>query len=71
MAYLYRFTVDLGSRLVTAIIHAEDDDAAFTHLDVELEKYYLKVPEKVVAILREKKRLGKRSGYILDGEEGE
>ena len=69
MAYLYRFEVQLEQKEVVAIIHAEDDEAAFTHLDVELEKFYLSAPEIRDVTLREKKRIGKRSGYILDEDE--
>ena len=69
MAYLYRFEVQLNTKEIVAIIHAEDDAAAFTHLDVELEKFYLSAPEIRDVTLREKKRIGKRSGYILDEDE--
>ncbi|WP_050615587.1 DUF3906 family protein [Bacillus testis] len=69
MAYLYRFDVSLGHKDVTAIITAENDEAAFAHLDVELEKFYLRNPSVQGVTLREKKRLGKQSGYILDEDE--
>jgi len=69
MAYLYRFEVQLNKKDIVAIIHAEDDTAAFTHLDVELEKFYLSSPEVREVTMREKKRIGKRSGYILDEDE--
>ena len=69
MAYLYRFEVQLNTKEIVAIIHAEDDTAAFSHLDVELEKFYLSAPEIHEVTLREKKRIGKRSGYILDEDE--
>ena len=69
MAYLYRFDVNTIQKDVVAIIHAENDDAAFAHLDIELEKFYLKKPDIKEVILREKKGLGKRSGFILDEDE--
>lgn len=69
MAYLYRFDVALEAKEIVSIIYAENDEAAFQHLDVELEKFYLKGPRVKGIILREKKRLGKKSGYILDPEE--
>lgn len=69
MAYLYRFDVALEAREIVSVIFAENDEAAFQHLDVELEKFYLKGPKVKEIILREKKRLGKKSGYILDQEE--
>ncbi|MCG1023637.1 DUF3906 family protein [Sutcliffiella horikoshii] len=69
MAYLYRFDVTIEAKEVVSVIFAENDEAAFEHLDVELEKFYLKEPAVKEVILREKKRLGKKSGYILDPEE--
>jgi hypothetical protein len=69
MAYLYRFEVNFDMKNVDAIILAEDDEAAFRHLDVELEKFYLKQPVIKEIVLREKKRSGKKSGYILDIDE--
>lgn len=69
MAYLYRFEVGLSNKDVVAIIHAENDEAAFLHLDIELEKFYLRAPDVREITLREKKRIGKRSGYILDEDE--
>lgn len=69
MAYLYRFGVSLPEKEVIAVIYAENDERAFTQLDVELEKFYLKEPAVQDVTLREKKRLGKGSGYILDEDE--
>ena len=69
MAYLYRFDVNLGKKDVVAIISAENDEAAFLHLEVELEKVYLRLPDVQEITLREKKRLTKRAGYILDEDE--
>lgn len=69
MAYLYRFEVQLKEKEIVAVIYAEDDVAAFKQLDVELEKFYLSPPEVQNVMMREKKRIGKRSGYILDEDE--
>ena len=69
MAYLYRFDVSIEQKEVIAVIYAENDAAAFTHLDVELEKFYLKEPNIKEVTLREKKRLGSKSGFIIDEDE--
>ncbi|PLR94869.1 DUF3906 family protein [Bacillus sp. T33-2] len=69
MAYLYRFDVALDNKDVMAVIYAENDEAAFEHLDVELEKFYLKEPNIKEVTLREKKRIVKKSGFILDQDE--
>ncbi|PQD94804.1 DUF3906 domain-containing protein [Pradoshia eiseniae] len=69
MAFLYRFEVCLKEKDVMAIIAAANDEEAFKHLDVELEKFYLHMPEIVDVTLREKKRIGKNTGFILDEDE--
>ncbi|KIL49652.1 DUF3906 family protein [Jeotgalibacillus soli] len=69
MAYLYRFDVSIGEKNVIAVIYADDDEGAFQHLDVELEKFYLKEPDVNEITLREKKRIVKKSGFILDEDE--
>ncbi|MCL1989627.1 MAG: DUF3906 family protein [Defluviitaleaceae bacterium] len=69
MTWLYRFEIKLADKDIVAIINAVDDQAAFKHLDVELEKFYLRMPEVKEVIMREKKRTGKQSGYILDDDE--
>ena len=69
MAFLYRFEVSFIEKEVMAIIVAANDEEAFKHLDVELEKFYLKMPIVTDVTLREKKRIAKNTGYILDHDE--
>ncbi|MEK4199911.1 DUF3906 family protein [Cytobacillus sp. FSL K6-0265] len=66
MAFLYRFELSLVNKEIPAVIVADSDDEAFTQLDIELEKYYLKLPEINEVTLREKKRITKKVGFILD-----
>jgi hypothetical protein len=51
---------------VHVIITAKDDKAAFSMAEVEIEKYYLKLPRIKEVVLLEKKRVGKGSGYVID-----
>lgn len=69
MAFLYRFEVSFIEKEVMAIIVAANDEEAFKHLDVELEKFYLKMPVVRDVTLREKKRIGRNAGFILDADE--
>ena len=69
MAFLYRFEVCLEEKDVIAVITAANDEEAFQHLDVELEKFYLQLPKIVDVTLREKKLIGKNAGFILDEDE--
>jgi hypothetical protein len=69
MAYLYRFDIALDKKEIVAVIYAETDNEAFLHLDVELEKFYLRDPLAKEITLREKKRVMKKSGFILDESE--
>ncbi|MDQ0184511.1 hypothetical protein J2S16_001075 [Cytobacillus kochii] len=58
--------MSLVNKEIPAVIVADSDDEAFTQLDIELEKYYLKLPEIDEVTLREKKRITKKIGFILD-----
>jgi hypothetical protein len=69
MAYLYRFSVQLEKKEIAAVILAENDEAAFRQLDIELEKFYLKEPGVQEVALREKKRAAKTAGFIFDEDE--
>lgn len=69
MAFLYRFEVCLEEKDIRAVIIAANDEDAFKHLDVELEKFYLRLPKIVDVTLREKKRIGQNAGFILDEDE--
>lgn len=69
MAYLYRFEVSLHDKDVTAVVVADHDEIAFQQVDMELEKFYLSIPEIKDITLREKKRITKSSGFILDEDE--
>ncbi len=69
MAFLYRFEVCLEEKEVMAVMMAANDEEAFRQLDIELEKFYLKMPKMIDVTLREKKRIGQSAGFILDEDE--
>jgi hypothetical protein len=68
---LYRFEVVTKSEVIPVIIAADHDDTAFQLVEVELEKYFLKLPDVEEVILYEKKRLGKGTGFVLYEKEND
>lgn len=54
--YLYRFLVKTKEKEIPVIIAAENDLKAFEQVDVELEKFYLKVLDIEDVTLYEKKK---------------
>lgn len=60
--YLYRFLVKTKEKEIPVIIAAENDLKAFEQVDVELEKFYLKVLDIEDVTLYEKKKYEKVQG---------
>lgn len=60
--YLYRFLVKTKEKEIPVIIAAENDLKAFEQVDVELEKFYLKVLDIEDITLYEKKKYEKVQG---------
>ncbi|MFC4075772.1 DUF3906 family protein [Salinithrix halophila] len=67
--YLYRFEVIVKEEVIHVVIAAKDDEEAFRLVDVELEKYFLKMPEVDDTSLYEKKRIGQGGGFVLYEQE--
>ncbi|OZI10733.1 hypothetical protein CEW92_14980 [Bacillaceae bacterium SAS-127] len=63
--YLYRFEVIDVEKTTPVIVIAKDDQQAFEQVDIELEKYFLALPDYEEIVLFEKKRIGNGSGYVL------
>ncbi|MEK4178840.1 DUF3906 family protein [Aeribacillus sp. FSL K6-1121] len=64
--YLYRFLVKTKEKEIPVIIAAENDLKAFEQVDVELEKFYLKVLDIEDVTLYEKKKIRKCAGFVID-----
>jgi hypothetical protein len=64
--YLYRFLVKTKEKEIPVIIAAENDLKAFEQVDVELEKFYLKVLDIEDITLYEKKKIRKSAGFVID-----
>jgi Protein of unknown function (DUF3906) len=63
--YLYRFEVLSKSEIIPVVIAASSDEQAFQLVDVELEKYFLKLPDIEETSLYEKKKIRNGNGFIL------
>lgn len=63
--YLYRFEVLSKSEIIPVVIAASSDEQAFQLVDVELEKYFLKLPDFEEISLYEKKKIRSGNGFIL------
>lgn len=64
--YIYRFEVVAQEKVIDLIIVANDDESAFKYVDIELEKYYLKIPLIQEITLYEKKKIIHGGGYVLE-----
>ncbi|PLR84769.1 DUF3906 domain-containing protein [Bacillus canaveralius] len=62
---LYRFEVTIDQEVTHVIIAAENDEAAFRLVDVELEKHFLKEREVNDVSLYEKKKIRNGNGFVL------
>ncbi|MGM7635000.1 DUF3906 family protein [Bacillus sp. Hm123] len=63
--YLYRFEVIDQEKTTPVIVVAKDDHQAFEQVDIELEKYFLVLPDYEEIVLFEKKRIGNGNGYVV------
>ncbi|WP_221565095.1 DUF3906 family protein [Alkalihalobacillus sp. TS-13] len=66
---LYRFEVTTDTDVIPVIIAAENDEAAFRLVEVELEKYFFRLPEVDDISLYEKKKIRKGNGFVLHEQE--
>ncbi|WP_408006451.1 DUF3906 family protein [Pseudalkalibacillus sp. A8] len=66
---LYRFEVTANGEVIPVIIAAENDNAAFHLVEVELEKYFLRLPEVDDISLYEKKKIRRGNGFVLHEQE--
>lgn len=67
--YLYRLKATIQGEKISVIVAAENDQAAFSLVDIELEKFFLKPPEVDEVTLYEKKPILRGGGFVLIPEE--
>jgi hypothetical protein len=66
---LYRFEVVTKNEVIPVIIAAESEEKAFRAVEVELEKYFLKLPDIEEITLYEKKKIRNSAGFVIYGQE--
>ncbi|WP_257348476.1 DUF3906 family protein [Pseudalkalibacillus decolorationis] len=66
---LYRFEVTTKTDVIHVIIAAKNDESAFRLVEVELEKYFLKLPDVEDISLYEKKKIRNGNGFVIHEQE--
>jgi hypothetical protein len=68
---LYRFEVTTSEDVIYVVIAAQNEEQAFQLVEVELERYFIKVPEIQEVTLYEKKKIGKGTGFVICEQEND
>ncbi|ENQ3077673.1 DUF3906 family protein [Bacillus cereus] len=63
---LYRFEAVLTTGVVPVVVVAQSEEQAFRLVEVELEKYFLPLPEVKEISLYEKKKIRRGAAFVLD-----
>jgi hypothetical protein len=66
---LYRFEVTTDKFVTKVVIAANTDEQAFELVEIELEKYFLALPEIRDISLYEKKKIRSGAGFVLHEQE--
>ncbi|MEN1935489.1 DUF3906 family protein [Paenibacillus sp. 102] len=62
---LYRFEAVLANGVVPVVVVAQSEEQAFRLVEVELEKYFLPLPEVKEIALHEKKKIRKGAAFVI------
>lgn len=62
---LYRFEVTTDSEVIPVVIAADSEEKAFRTVEIELEKYFLRLPNIRDITLYEKKRIQSNVGFVI------
>lgn len=66
---LYRFEAVLAHKVIPVVVVAQSEEQAFRLVEVELEKYFLPLPEVKEISLYEKKKIRKSAAFVIDEQE--
>lgn len=66
---LYRFEAVLENKVVPVIVVAQSEEQAFHLVEIELEKYFLPLPEVKEISLYEKKKIRKGAALVIGEQE--
>jgi hypothetical protein len=62
---LYRFEAVLANSVVPVVVVAQSEEQAFKLAEIELEKYFLPLPEVKELSLYEKKKIRKGAAFVI------
>ncbi|QWU44291.1 MULTISPECIES: DUF3906 family protein [Bacillus] len=62
---LYRFEAVLANSVVPIVVVAQSEEHAFKLAEIELEKYFLPLPEVKELSLYEKKKIRKGAAFVI------
>ncbi|PEM14313.1 DUF3906 family protein [Bacillus wiedmannii] len=62
---LYRFEAVLVNSIVPIVVVAQSEEQAFKLAEIELEKYFLPLPEVKEISLFEKKKIQKGAAFVI------
>ncbi|MDH4421179.1 DUF3906 domain-containing protein [Bacillus sp. AFS054943] len=62
---LYRFEAVLANNIVPIVVVAQSEEQAFKLAEIELEKYFLPLPEIKEISLFEKKKIRKSAAFVI------
>lgn len=62
---LYRFEVTTEAEVIPVVIVADSEEKAFRAVEIELEKYFLRLPSIRDITLYEKKRIQSSAGFVI------
>ncbi|MGG0726948.1 DUF3906 family protein [Bacillus paramycoides] len=62
---LYRFEAVLVNGVVPIVVVAQSEEQAFKLAEIELEKYFLPLPEVKEISLYEKKKIQKGAAFVI------
>lgn len=63
---LYRFEAIVEGKEVALVVAAQSEEEAFQFADIELEKYFLKVPQVDDLSMNELKKIRSGVSYVIE-----
>jgi hypothetical protein len=66
--FLYKIEIELQDQTTYLIVIAEDDEKAFSYVEGHLVRHFIVQPEVKSAVIIEKKRIEKSSGYLIEAK---
>ncbi|MFX3625233.1 MAG: DUF3906 family protein [Ectobacillus sp.] len=62
---LYRFEAVTATDAISVVVVAENEEKAFRAAEIELKKYFLRLPDLKEITLYEKKKIRGSAGFVI------